>query len=69
MNDNTVPRLCLKRVTKGVNWWTVGKLYPIVNGVISDDLGDGYYVHQHDFSRRFIAVWLLPDGTELEALE
>jgi hypothetical protein len=53
-------------------WWTVGKLYPLVNGDIIDD--DDYpwralTVESGRADADFTPVWLLPDGTELEALE
>jgi hypothetical protein len=58
-------------------WWTAGKLYPVVDGVVVDD--DPTVFHkdrlwtlaqmEHVTSATFVEVWILPDGTELEAVE
>lgn len=73
------PKLHLKCLTSNRSWWTAGKLYPVENGrVFSDDKGS---VQFSDWSAsglekannggigNFAFVWVLPDGTELEALE
>ena len=76
------PTLHLRCV--GVNipcdWWKVGKLYPVVDDTITADpspSGKSVNFGPHPVARalngnlagRFTAVWILPDGTELEALE
>jgi len=70
---SVAPQLCLRRIGPGRHGLTVGKLYP-VKGMkdpwyhqIHDDLG-GYFetLGRKPFWQQ---VWLLPDGTELEALE
>lgn len=75
------PKLHLKCLTSNRSWWTAGKLYPVGNGrVVSDDSGDWGSLGLSDWSAsglektnnggigKFAFVWLLPDGTELEAL-
>ena len=73
---SAVPHLCLRRIGPGRNGLTVGKLYP-VEGVLNIRPMSTYAIHDdHGEHLETVGVepfwqhvWLLPDGTELEALE
>lgn len=52
------------------HWWTPGKLYSVEDDGIRDDEGDFHELKQLAwYPQKFKLLWLLPDGTELEALE
>ena len=75
----STPVRAFRCVAKGERWWTKGKVYPVVNGEIEDDDAVAPDMSQvsytwaeedmYSFSSKFIEVWLLPDGTEVEVLE
>ena len=61
------------------DWWVIGKLYPVVDGAVyatPSPSGKSVFLGPHPVARAlgghlsgdFVAVWVLPDGTELEAL-
>jgi hypothetical protein len=76
------PKLYMKCTAHSTpnDWWTVGKLYPVEDNRITSDPSpsNSSIVNSYDIDRSvlsgrvsadFIPVWLLPNGTELEALE
>lgn len=53
-------------------WFDVGKLYPAQDGYVADNQGYEWLegdIRSGELGASFVAVWVLPDGTELEALE
>lgn len=70
---NRAPKLHLRcSSTIPFHRWTKGKLYPVThNDTVWDDDGGLYsaLVLARELKDEFKLVWLLPDGTELEALE
>ena len=74
---NEGPQLYMKCLKSDVGWWEPGRLYQVTDGDIIRD-SDGrddrrlnwnvdLIMKNHSFE--FTPIWLLPDGTELEALE
>lgn len=64
--------VCNLRGAHARQWWTVGKLYHVIDSTVADD--DDYPWREHVVAGGkadavFTPIWLLPDGTELEALE
>lgn len=75
------PKLHLKCVGHNTvnDWWVIGRLYPVVDGRITSELSPsgrsintGPHLVESALEGRlcgiFVPVWVLPDGTELEAL-
>ena len=76
MSDDTAaaaaPELYVKCLRTKRRWWTEGRRYRVQDDKIYDD--DSTECRWpistlKDSMGQFIFVWLLPDGTELEALE
>lgn len=75
---NDVPKLHLKRIAyaEPAVMFTIGKLYKVVAELsygyrVTDDEGKYWGATYGDVrhSKLWQLVWILPDGTELEALE
>jgi hypothetical protein len=78
MSDATAPQLYARRITPSLNYdFTVGKVYEVKNAGSVDaqvltDTGDVFFVGRYGdnvWPARWQFFWLMPDGTELEALE